>query len=145
MRIQTRFLGVGVVLAIELVVSGCARRQSNRALDPTNELPFGVVDGPTQGATVAAVATVGGWALDDRGIREVRIYVDSHFMNVTALNTSRPDVVKVYPQYAHGSDVAGFTTVVELTQKGPHTIIVQAVDTDGATRDLGTIKVTSGG
>jgi hypothetical protein len=145
MNIETRFLRVSVAIAVAaLALAGCNRRQTNRAIDPTNELPFGVVDGPKDGSAVPAVVTTGGWALDDRGIREVRIYVDGHFANVTPLNTPRPDVVKAYPQYARGSDVVGFTTTVEFTMPGPHTIVVQAVDTDGATRDIGSIKVTSG-
>ena len=144
MRIPIRFLCVGVALAIAVGFTACSRRQSNRAIDPANELPQGVVDGPREGDKVSTMTQVGGWAIDDRGIKEVRIYVDGHYNNVTPLNTSRPDVVRAYPQYVHGSDVVGYTTVVEFPGPGPHTIVVQAVDTDGATRDLGSVKVTVG-
>ena len=145
MRTPIRFLRVGAALAAAVLLTGCSRRPSTRALDPVNELPQGVVDGPRDGDKVSTMTQVGGWAIDDRGVKEVRIYVDGHYNNVTPLNTSRPDVVKAYPQYGHGSDVVGYTTVVEFPGPGPHTIVVQAVDTDGATRDLGAVKVTVGG
>ena len=122
-------------------ISGCTRRPSNRAIDPSNELPFGVVDGPTEGASVGLVSSAGGWAVDDRGVREVRVYVDGRFINSSPLNTPRPDVAKVYPQYMRGTNVMGWTLAIEFPSPGPHTILVQAVDTDGATRDIGTIKV----
>lgn len=124
------------------VTAGCTRRQSNRALDPTNELPFGTVDGPAEGATVGIITNAGGWAVDDRGIREVRVYIDGRFVNATPLNTPRPDVAKAYPQYARGTNVLGWTVPVEFPSPGTHTLLVQAVDSDGATRDIGTIKVS---
>jgi hypothetical protein len=53
-------------------------------------------------------------------------------------------VVKAYPAFAHRSDVHGWTVTVPLgadTPAGPHTILVQAVDNQGATRDIGTSTV----
>lgn len=140
---HARFLTLGVAAAAIAMAAtaGCTRRQSNRALDPSNELPFGVMDGPTEGASIGLVSSAGGWAIDDRGIREVRVYIDGRFVNSSPLNTPRPDVAKVYPQYMRGTDVLGWTLAIEFPSAGPHTVLVQAVDTDGATRDLGTVKV----
>lgn len=125
--------------------AGCSRLSSNRALDPTNELPFGTLDGPADGANVSMVTNAGGWVVDDRGVREVRVYIDGHFVNATPLNTPRPDVAKAYPQFTHESNVLGYTITIEFPTPGAHTVLVQAVDTDGATRDIGNAKVTVGG
>jgi hypothetical protein len=62
----------------------------------------------------------------------------------TCRRTGPPDVVKAYPAFAHRSDVHGWTVTVPLgadTPAGPHTILVQAVDNQGATRDIGTSTV----
>jgi hypothetical protein len=130
-----------VPLVLAVAFAGCSRRQSNRALDPTNELPFGVVDGPAADSNVSMVANAGGWAVDDRGVREVRVFIDGRFVNATPLNTPRPDVAKAYPQYAHETNVLGWTITIEFPSPGAHTLLVQAVDTDGATRDIGSFKV----
>jgi hypothetical protein len=61
----------------------------------------------------------------------------------TPLNTDRPDVAKAYPSYARGSSKHGWTTTVQFNAAGPHTVIVQAVDTNGATRDIGVLHLTS--
>jgi hypothetical protein len=139
-RTFQRFIGTAVTFTA-IVGSGCARRESNRALDPTNELPFGVVDTPKEGATVGTPLSTSGWALDDRGVREVRVYVDGHFANLTHLNTPRPDVKKAFPQYTQGGDTVGWSATVDLQGPGVHMLVVQAVDSDGATRDIGSIKV----
>ena len=74
---------------------------------------------------------------------EIRVYVDGHIAITTLVNTDRPDVSKAFPQYARGSNRLGWTTSIVFDTPGPHTIIVQAVDSDGATRDIGTLAVTS--
>jgi N-acetylmuramoyl-L-alanine amidase len=130
---------------LALIVGGGCRRQSNRALDPTNELPFGHVDMPTDGQHVGSETSVAGWAMDDRGIREIRVYVDGHFVNVAQLAVDRPDVSKVFPQYARGSHQHGWGVSVQFQGADVHKIVVQAVDSDGATRDIGVLDVTSGG
>ena len=88
---------------------------------------------------------VGGWALDDEGVKEVRVYVDNRFVGRTTVTLSRPDVSKSFPKYAaNGNDIHGWVLTVSLGNAfadGPHTVLAQAVDTQGATRDIGTVNV----
>jgi len=127
-------------VAVAAALAGCT---PSGADDPANELPFGAVDLPTQGAQVKALSPVAGWALDDRGIREIRLFIDGHLANTTHLTQARPDVSQIYPQYARGRQRHGFTMLAGFDVPGPHTIVVQAVDTDGATRDIGVVTVTA--
>jgi hypothetical protein len=139
---QMQRLARVAVLAAVLPLGGACRRSAD-PLDPANELPFGAIDLPAANAQVKAVAPISGWALDDRGIREIRIYVDGHLVNHGGLTNARPDVTKAFPQYARGSDLHGWTLLMGFDAPGPHTIVVQAVDTDGATRDIATLPVTA--
>src|SRR5262245_37282201 len=82
---------------VALAIAGCGADRG--VYDPANELPFGHVDVPAQGAQVDAKAPVSGWAMDDRGVRQIRVYVDGHLVNTGYLTTDRPDVSKVYPRY----------------------------------------------
>ena len=121
------------------MLAGCARDDDAR--DPANELPFGNVDVPAQGAEVKALSPVAGWALDDRGVREVRLFVDGHLATTARLTQPRPDVSQIFPQYARGRHRHGWVMLAGFDVPGPHTIVVQAVDTDGATRDIGVVTV----
>ena len=127
-----------------MLASACGPSPTtNRALDPSNELPFGHVDTPTDGASVPSQVTLGGWAMDDHGIKQVRVYIDNHFADAAVDNTPRPDVTKVFPSYARGSDLHGWTMLISFDAPGRHAVLVQAVDSDGATRDIGALTLTS--
>jgi hypothetical protein len=133
---------VACVALAALAFAGCSRGAKGLD-DPANELPFGHVDVPAAGSEVKAESPVAGWALDDRGVTQIRVYVDNHIINSGALSEDRPDVSRIYPQYARGSHRHGFTLLAGFDAPGPHTILVQAVDSDGATRDIGVIAVTA--
>jgi hypothetical protein len=115
--------------------------------DPKNELPFGFIDAPSAGAGVGRQIQMYGWAVDDQGVREIRIFVDGKFIAKTTLSVARPDVASAHPAYTHGNDKHGWALTITLGpsfQPGEHTILAQAVDTQGATRDIGTVAVSLG-
>ncbi len=131
--------------AVLALAAGCSGR-ANRP-DPGNELPFGVVDAPHGGQTVGRTVEVAGWALDDVRVDVVNIYVDGRFRGPARLTIRRPDVSKAFSKYikpgATDADVHGWNASVDLGDvPGPHTIIAQAVDDRGATRDIGSATVT---
>ena len=131
------------LLGILPAVLGCQMVSSQP--DPKNELPFGFIDAPPNGASVGRQVQMYGWALDDHGVKEVRFFVDGRYVTKCAIDTPRPDVAKANLVYRAGTDVHGWALTVTLAPElapGPHTIIAQAVDTDGATRDIGTITVS---
>ena len=113
-----------------------------RAPDPRNELPQGVVDVPAQGATVLRSTFVSGWAIDDSGVRSVRVYIDGKYVTDARTGLERPDVSKAHPRYARGSDAHGWGVQVDFGDlTGAHTLLAQAIDDGGATRDLGSVSV----
>ena len=137
-------MGARWLAAVLLFTAACNRGAVPRDPDPRNELPFGFVDVPAQGSTVGYQLQARGWALDDGGVSEVRIFLDNRFVGRTTITESRPDVSRAYAKYANGSDVHGWTVLVPIpadTPAGPHTVLVQAVDDHGATRDIGTVNV----
>lgn len=113
------------------------------APDPNNELPFGFIDFPRNGETVGRMVTVTGWALDEKGISTVRLYVNARYRMSAALTVRRPDVSKAFPNYDPREDLHGWHVELDLGEEpGRREILVQAVDKDGATRDLGQVSVT---
>jgi len=134
---------VATLAAALTLALACNRGAPQGVLDPENELPFGNVDTPVAQSQTVSQTSVAGWAMDDREVREVRVYVDGRLAEVTPLNTDRPDVSKIFPQYAHASHRHGWTASIAFEAPGPHTILAQAVDSNGATRDIGSVAVVS--
>lgn len=129
-----------LLVATSLGAASCS--SGVRPPDPKNELPFGVVDLPRPGATVRRTAFVSGWALDDSSIKGVRVYLDSRYVSDARLGVERADVSKVYPRYAHGTNAHGWGVEVDFSAvTGAHTLLVQAIDDRGATRDVGVVSV----
>ena len=86
---------------------------------------------------------VGGRAGDDAGVSEIRIYSDGHFAARTTPDAARPDVARVLPKYACSGDLDGWNVQVDVAPTpGAHTILAQAVDASGATKDIGVIAIT---
>ncbi|MCC7125389.1 MAG: hypothetical protein IT178_11110 [Acidobacteria bacterium] len=113
-----------------------------RVPDAANLLPFGFLDVPASGASVARVTRVAGWALDDGTIRRVDVYVDGRFAGSTSTGLARPDLPPALPNVA-GAASGGWEIAIDLGEgTAPKQILAQAVDDTGATRDLGPVVVT---
>jgi hypothetical protein len=108
-----------------------------------NELPFGNIDTPLEGTRVQAKVDVAGWAMDDHGLREIRLYVDGRFAGLAPLKQERTDVKHTYTRYARFGEKNGWVGTVVFDQPGAHAILVQATDIDGGTRDIGVVHVTA--
>lgn len=137
---RTRLNGFVAVVLMMIPFVACG----GQTLNPGNELPFGVVDVPKAGSTLRPGPTlVGGWAVDDSGIEEIRVYFDGRFKASTGMAVSRPDVEQAHPRYARPDAMHGWNVLVDFGMaSGPHTILVQVVDDLGATRDIGVVPVT---
>ena len=132
------------MLTCALLAGGC---RGERVPSRNNELPFGVVDLPKHGELVGRTVDVVGWAMDDSAVAVVHAYVDGKYNASAHLTIVRPDVSKANPKYTRRdpsmTDIHGWRMTVDLGEKpGFHTILVQAVDDEGATRDLGSVMVT---
>src|SRR3954463_2990923 len=129
----------GVLLA---GAAGCALLQTSP--DPRNELPFGWVDEPSNGAAVQRNIESHGWALDDNTVSKVNVYLDGHYLAQTSITEARADVTKIFPRYSHGNDTHGWKLLISLPPDvtlGLHKLVFQGVDNQGATRDLGAVDV----
>nr|WP_279290131.1 Ig-like domain-containing protein [Clostridium cibarium] len=90
--------------------------------------PIMNIDSPSNNSTISGNSLfVGGWVLNNFGVKEVQIYVDGKFKGNADINLARPDVKSVYPQYTNAansgfsktvsiSDIAGGNKIVEIKQ-----------------------------
>ena len=97
--------------------------------------PFGAIDSPVEGAEVASGSGGYGWALDDSGIAGIRVASELGPGGGAWLDGARPDIAKVYPDYAAG-ERAGFGFLVPRLPPGPHVLIVTIVAQDGGETEI---------
>lgn len=97
--------------------------------------PFGFLDVPQEGATVASRSWAFGWALDDSGIAQVLVSTDGGTPQQAAIGQPHPGVAAVYPNYP-GADKAGFGFAIPVLAPGAHMLTLTIVAKDGGKSEL---------
>jgi hypothetical protein len=107
--------------------------------------PFGTIDTPGQGATVAGNAYVNfGWALTQNpnciasNGSTINVYVDGLAMGHPVYNQSRSDIASLFPGLCNTNGAVGFFYIDTTTlANGVHTISWAATDNAGHSDGLG--------
>jgi hypothetical protein len=92
--------------------------------------PWGVLEVPAEGATVAPDSWGMGWALDDSGIAEIRIGTELGPAGVASLGAKWPGLAEAYPDFSEAPR-GGFGFAVPDLPPGPHVLSVTLVARDG--------------
>ena len=120
------------------------RKEISRA--SSSEKPFGSFDTPIDGSTVASSIAVTGWALDDNGIENVKIYREQgntliYIGDAMLVEGARPDVAAAYPGYPNNTRAGwGYMMLTNfLPNSGNGTFVIHAIATDtvGKSNTLG--------
>ena len=117
-------------------------------LDPTAPAtpPFGSFDTPLNGSTVSSSIPVTGWALDDVGVDNVKIYRGqgtdlTYIGDAVFVEGARPDVENAYPgtpnNYRAGWGYMLLTNFLPNGGNGTYQISAIAEDMEGNTTTLG--------
>jgi len=131
---------IAVLLLSIFVLISCGK---NAEKGP-GKLPVGYLDTPKPGETIRGIYRIAGWALSESGIRDVSIFVDRNFVGMATLGQSRPDLPAHFSMFPN-PEYGGFEYQWDTTSvsPGPHELTAQARTNNGATRDLGTVGVTT--
>jgi hypothetical protein len=108
--------------------------------------PFGLLESPAPEAVLGApTVTLKGWALDNRGVVEVRALIDGVLVTTTTPSMDRPDVCLSWPLYP-GCPQVGFEVELDLSAVSPcpHLLELEAVDTDGNARIIARQRIYPG-
>jgi len=120
-----------------------ARASSLPEIDP----PFGSFATPLDGANVSSSIPVTGWALDDSGVENVKIYrvqgtTQTYIGDATLVEGARPDVAAQFPDYPNSTRAGwGYMLLTNFLPNGGNgTYQIRAIVTDGVgkTTTLGT-------
>ncbi|MGE5339965.1 MAG: hypothetical protein ACM3SY_00660 [Candidatus Omnitrophota bacterium] len=113
--------------------------------------PFGEFSTPMDGAEVSGSIAVTGWALDDLGIRSVKIYRESgntpvFIGDAVLIEGARPDIQATYPS-SPMNDKAGWgymllTNTLPYSADGKYKLNAIATDINGHETSLGVKTIT---
>ena len=110
-------------------------------------IPFGNFDTPVDGSMVSGSIPITGWALDDNGIANVKIYLNDGINMIfigdaILVEGARPDVAEEYPGYPNNTKAGwGYMLLTNLLPgngNGTFEIIAIATDMNGNHANLGT-------
>jgi hypothetical protein len=116
--------------------------------------PFGTIDTPGQGATVAGTATNFGWALTQQPHKiaidgsTITVVVDGQAVGHPVYNQYRSDIATVFPGYANSGGAVGFFMLdTTALADGLHTISWVVYDNAGRVDGVGSryFTVQNGG
>src|SRR5262249_46358765 len=104
-------------------------RKAFAALTPSKP-PFGYLDVPAEGASVASGSWSFGWSLGGSGIAEVLVAADGGPPRAASLGEPHAGVAEAYPGFP-GLDKPGFAFALPALPLGPHTLTLTLVARDG--------------
>ena len=146
MSSQWKLFACGVGVAA-IFAAGCQKSENAGAAAPSpvttvsapvadnSKPPFGFLDTPKEGATVAPGSWAFGWVLDDSGIASVTVTSEAGTTSPVSLGQPFPGVAQQYPNMP-GSDKAGFGFPVPKLEPGIHTLTITVTAKDGGKTDI---------
>jgi hypothetical protein len=107
--------------------------------------PFGAIDSPTDGQTVAGIVRVSGFVLDMHAVSSIDLLVDGAVVNSAQMNLPRVDVLEIFPTY-YGSPTSrpGYLTsfLAGNFSDGPHSVSIRVTESDSQAQTIiGTVNV----
>jgi hypothetical protein len=123
-------LSTGSAVLGTAVADPAVTNQELESLDLLAHPPFGYIDAPAEGETIAAGAWAYGWALDDSGVARVTVSIDDGQPQLATFGQPHPGPPRLYPEYPD-STRAGFGVSIPLLASGPHTLSVTILAKDG--------------
>jgi N-acetylmuramoyl-L-alanine amidase len=133
---------MAVLCLVTVACAGDKREDATKRQRDPNLPSMGYIDIPAAGATVDATVRVSGWALDESGIKVVRIYFDDELMVSVPLVSPRADVDKAYPRYSTPDKIHGFEALIDAGSHVGFTLIrAEAIDGKGAATSIYSVSV----
>ena len=134
-----------LVALCSLALEACSRESGGggpKRQRESNPASVGFIDFPKEGAIVDSPVAVSGWALDESGVRLVRIYFDDELMVSAAPASVRRDVEQRYPERRTQDGVHGFDAVINAGSHSGYTLIrAEVIDEKGGLTSVYSVTV----
>ncbi|WP_288236663.1 N-acetylmuramoyl-L-alanine amidase [uncultured Clostridium sp.] len=105
----------------------------------TNTLkPLGRIDEPTDNVVVnGSSLLVRGWAVNQSGVKLVKIFIDDKIKATIKVGEDRPDIANAYPQYPN-ADKSGFKININIDDiaNGDRKLVAQVIGNDDSVYNI---------
>ena len=97
------------------------------------EITFSIEE-PAEGSTRSGIGLVSGWAVSDRGVESVEVFMDGESMGYLPYGSVRGDVGAAFP-FIEGATFSGWGMkwAYSLTGEGEHTMRIVVTEEGGGT------------
>jgi hypothetical protein len=97
----------------------------------------GRLESPVDGKTASGVKPIYGWALDEKGISKIELFIDGSYVCKIPHGGIREDIKAAYPGYPK-ADQSGFAMIWNYSALSPgeHDVVVKLHNLEGETLDL---------
>jgi hypothetical protein len=95
------------------------------------------LENPANGQKVSGNLPIYGWALDQKGITKIELFIDDQLIGNIPYGGIRLDVKNLYPNFPDAED-SGFAMIWHYStlSSGDHSVKVRVYNQDGQTKDL---------
>lgn len=95
------------------------------------------LENPANGQKVSGILPIYGWALDQKGINKIELFIDDQLIGNIPYGGTRQDVKNAYPNFADAEN-SGFAMIWNYStlSSGDHSVKVRVHNQDGQTKDL---------
>jgi len=108
-----------------------------KASPQENASLIAALDNPLNGQKVSGVLPIYGWALDQKGIARIELFIDDQFIGDIPYGGLRANVKNIYPNYPNAEN-SGFSMIWNYStlSSGDHSVKIRIQNQDGQTKDL---------
>lgn len=119
-------------LKVEAIGNDGSKKESYKTFKVVRNVPKIFIDSPKTGTKVEDKLQVGGWALNDSGIKEIKAYIDGKSVTTLKYGSKREDVYKAFPEYDNKN--SGYIGEISMNNisEGDHTLKIEALGNDGS-------------
>ena len=105
--------------------------------DPTGLPLVGKLESPVDGKNTSGVKAIYGWALDEKGISKIELFIDGSYVCKIPHGGIREDIKGAYPRYPK-ADQSGFAMIwnYAMLSPGEHDVVVKVHSLKGEILDL---------
>jgi beta-N-acetylglucosaminidase len=121
--------------------NGSTFQLQSRTVNVQNLPAIGFIDSPSKNSSVKGITNLRGWFLDVSGVAKLEVLVDGKVFGQAVYGNSRPDVLKVFPQYQNTNAGFEFALDTNILSNGWHSITVRETAKNGSINELQQINV----
>ncbi|OPJ59179.1 Ig-like domain-containing protein [Clostridium oryzae] len=125
-------------ISVEAVGNDGSKVSDSRNVEKNKLVTQGALEKPSDGADIDdGNITLTGWAINKKGIKSIKVYLNDKYKKTIYVGVSRSDIVRKYPEYPiKYTSASGYSTTIDTytTRAGKGVVKVVVTANDGTVK-----------